>query len=55
MGMARSVNQAYIKVYQEGFMNSIEVMVPAPWFMESVALLNENPGLDVGIFSGCVR
>ena len=30
-------------------MKSVEVMVPAPWFMESVALLNQYPGLDVGI------
>ena len=30
-------------------MKSVEIMVPAPWFMEMVALLNENPGLDVGV------
>ena len=49
MGMARSVNQACIQSYEKGFMKSVEVMVPAPWYMETVALLNENPGLDVGV------
>jgi predicted glycoside hydrolase/deacetylase ChbG (UPF0249 family) len=30
-------------------MRSVELMVPDPWFPESVRLLNENPGLDVGL------
>ena len=30
-------------------MRTVEVMVPCPWFEEAVTMLNENPGLDVGI------
>ncbi len=49
MGMARSVNLACIEAYKNGFMKSVEVMVPTPWFPDAAALLKENPGLDVGI------
>lgn len=30
-------------------MRSVEIMVPCAWFPEAVRLLNENPGLDVGV------
>ena len=30
-------------------MTSVEVMVPCAWFPEAVRMLNENPGLDVGV------
>jgi len=30
-------------------MTSVEVMVPCAWFPEAVKMLNENPGLDVGV------
>ncbi len=30
-------------------MQSVEIMPVCPWFPEAVKLLNENPGLDVGI------
>jgi len=30
-------------------MTSVELMVPCSWFPEAVKMLNENPGLDVGI------
>jgi len=30
-------------------MRSVEIMVPCPWFPEAVKMLNENPGLDVGV------
>jgi hypothetical protein len=30
-------------------MKSVELMVPCAWFPEAVKMLNENPGLDVGI------
>ena len=30
-------------------MRTVEVMVPCPWFEEAVKMLNENPGLDVGV------
>jgi hypothetical protein len=30
-------------------MRTVELMVPCAWFPEAVKLLNENPGLDIGV------
>ncbi|XOV93830.1 MAG: polysaccharide deacetylase family protein [Bacteroidota bacterium] len=49
MGYSHSGNLALIQCYQEGIQKSIEVIVSSPWFPEAVRLLNENPGVDVGI------
>ena len=49
MGYSHSGNLAMIQCYQEGIQKSIEVIVPSPWFPEAVRLLEENPGVDVGI------
>jgi hypothetical protein len=43
------MNQALIRCYLEGILTSAEVMPTAPWFPESVQLLQDHPGLDVGI------
>jgi chitin disaccharide deacetylase len=49
MGFSHSGNEALIKAYKEGIETSIEVIVPSPWFPEAVKLLEENPGVDVGV------
>ncbi len=49
IGMSHSINEACIAAYREGIMRTVEVMVPCPWFLEAVKLLNENPGLEVGV------
>lgn len=49
MGYSHSGNEALIKCYKEGIQKSIEVIVPSPWFPEAVKMLEENPGVDVGI------
>ena len=49
MGYTHSGNIALIKCYKEGIETSIEVIVPSPWFPEAVKLLQQNPGVDVGI------
>src|SRR5580765_106768 len=49
MGYTHSGNEAIIKCYKEGIETSIEVIVPSPWFPEAVKLLQQNPGVDVGI------
>ncbi|MEP7252724.1 MAG: polysaccharide deacetylase family protein [Ginsengibacter sp.] len=49
MGYSHSGNLALIKCYKEGIEKSIEVIVPSPWFPEAVKLLEENPGVDVGV------
>jgi predicted glycoside hydrolase/deacetylase ChbG (UPF0249 family) len=49
MGFSHSGNMALIKSYQQGIEQSIEVIIPSPWFPEAVKLLRANPGVDIGI------
>lgn len=49
MGFSHSANQAILKTLKDGIGTSVEIMVPAPWFPEVVALLKDNPQVDVGI------
>jgi CubicO group peptidase (beta-lactamase class C family)/predicted glycoside hydrolase/deacetylase ChbG (UPF0249 family) len=49
MGSSQASNAASIRAYQNGIITSIEVMAVGPWFPEAVKLLNENPGIDVGL------
>jgi len=49
IGSFHSANIACIESYQKGIMRSVEIMVPCPWYPEAVKMLNDNPGLDVGI------
>lgn len=49
MGVGRSINEACIDAYRNGIVRSVEVIVPGAWFLDAVALLKENPHLDVGV------
>jgi len=49
IGSSHNANLACIESYKNGIVKSVEIMVPCSWFEEAVVLLNENPGLDVGI------
>lgn len=49
MGYSHSGNEALTQAFQQGIERSIEVIVPSPWFPEAVKLLQDNPGVDVGI------
>jgi chitin disaccharide deacetylase len=49
MGFSHSGNEALIKCFKEGIETSIEVIVPSPWFPETVKMLEQNPKVDVGI------
>jgi predicted glycoside hydrolase/deacetylase ChbG (UPF0249 family) len=49
MGYSHAGNEAIIKCYKEGIQTSVEVIVPSPWFPEAVKMLEQNPGIDVGI------
>ena len=49
MGFSHSGNEALIKTYKDGIERSIEIIVPSPWFPEAVKMLQQNPGVDVGI------
>lgn len=49
MGFSHSGNEALVKAFKNGMETSIEVIVPSPWFPEAVRLLEQNPGVDVGV------
>lgn len=49
MGSSHAANLACIDAYQNGIMQTVELMPVTPWFPEAVAMLRDNPGLDVGI------
>jgi chitin disaccharide deacetylase len=49
MGFTHSGNEALINTNKKGIETSIEVIVASPWFPEAVKLLQQNPGVDVGI------
>lgn len=42
-------NLGCIQSFKEGVMQTVEIMVPCPWFPEAVKMLKEVPGLDVGV------
>jgi predicted glycoside hydrolase/deacetylase ChbG (UPF0249 family) len=48
MGYSHSGNEAIIQCTR-GIQTSIEVIVPSPWFPEAVKMLEQNPGIDVGV------
>jgi len=49
IGCAHAANIACIKSFKEGIARSTEIMAPCAWFEEAVLLLNNTPGLDVGV------
>ncbi len=49
IGSSHAANVACIRSFREGIVRTVEVMVPSPWFPEAVKMINENPGLDVGV------
>jgi len=49
IGSSHAANVGCIESYQDGIMQTVEIMPPCPWFFEAVEMLNKNPKLDVGI------
>jgi predicted glycoside hydrolase/deacetylase ChbG (UPF0249 family) len=49
IGMNHASNLGVIGSYTDGPARSAELMVVTPWLPEAVAMLTENPGLDVGV------
>jgi len=49
MGAGHGINVATIDAYQHGVLTTTNVIVPGPWFPEAAKLINQNPGLDVGV------
>ncbi|MFZ6000253.1 MAG: polysaccharide deacetylase family protein, partial [Bacteroidota bacterium] len=49
MGFSHSADVALINSYNKGIETSIEVIVPSPWFPETVKMLANNSRIDVGL------
>ncbi len=49
IGSSHAANIGCIKSFDEGIAQSVEVMVPCPWFMEAAKLLQKRPDYDVGV------
>jgi len=49
MGAGHGINTATIDAYNRGVLTTTNVITPGPWFLEAARLINENPGLDVGV------
>jgi predicted glycoside hydrolase/deacetylase ChbG (UPF0249 family) len=49
MGAGHGVNLATLQAFKEGVLRSTNVLAPGGWMPEAAKLLNENPGLDVGV------
>jgi chitin disaccharide deacetylase len=49
MGAGHGINVATIDAFKHGVLTTTNVIVPGPWFPEAARLINENPGLDVGV------
>lgn len=49
MGYAHAGNEGIIACHTNGIMSSIEVIVPSPWFPETVKMLATHTNIDVGI------
>jgi predicted glycoside hydrolase/deacetylase ChbG (UPF0249 family) len=49
MGFSHSADVALIESFNKGIETSIEVIVPSPWFPETVKMLQQNQRVDVGL------
>jgi hypothetical protein len=48
-GMSHSVNMALEKLISTGLPVSVSVMVPTPWYLETVDMLKRHPNVSVGV------
>jgi predicted glycoside hydrolase/deacetylase ChbG (UPF0249 family) len=48
-GMSHSVNMALEKLISTGLPVSVSVMVPTPWYLETVGMLKQHPDVAVGV------
>jgi predicted glycoside hydrolase/deacetylase ChbG (UPF0249 family) len=48
-GMSHSVNMALEKLISTGLPVSVSVMVPTPWYLETVDMLKRHPEVSVGV------
>jgi hypothetical protein len=48
-GMSHSVNMALEKLISTGLPVSVSVMVPTPWYLETIDMLKRHPNVAVGV------
>lgn len=49
VGMCHGANMAFAKLSGRGFITCGSVMVPCPWFRETVTIAQENSTIDIGV------
>ena len=49
VGMAHSVNAAFLEAVSAGALNSCSIMVPCPWFPEIALAARAHPDYDIGL------
>ena len=49
MGATHAINEACLRTVLDGVARSIEVIVPAPWFIEAAEMLQAHPEVDTGV------
>src|SRR6476659_10391438 len=49
LGMSHSINEATIKVFSSGLVNSGSIMIPCSWVPEIAAYARANPQADLGL------
>jgi len=49
MGLCHEASTGCLHAHQEGILTCVEVMVPAPGFLEAARMLHETTDLDIGI------
>jgi chitin disaccharide deacetylase len=49
VGVCHGANRAFAELAGQGFVTTGSVMVPCPWFPETVDLVREQPELDLGV------
>ncbi|MBT5032590.1 MAG: ChbG/HpnK family deacetylase [Proteobacteria bacterium] len=50
VGFSRSAHSAAIQVFESGPLQTGAIMVPAPWFPEIAAFVQEHPQHDFGVY-----
>jgi predicted glycoside hydrolase/deacetylase ChbG (UPF0249 family) len=49
VGVCHGANRAFVELAGQGFVTTGSVMVPCPWFPETVDLMRDQPELDLGV------
>lgn len=48
-GMIQAINEATLRAFRQGILQSTTLMVPCPWALHAMHLLRENPDIPFGV------